>query len=299
MNLNNMRVKRFNEFLNEAKKDTKGYIKLVFVGDIMQHQKQLKHEESEGFSYEGVFDDVKYIFDKADMVVGNLETTFSGDFGNKREDDVIHFSAHDKLAEALKNAGFTHIGIANNHILDHGISGMQRTKEILEKSDLSVLENKNLFDVGEYKIEIYNFTTHINGDVPESIEENLMNENLAANLDADINISYVHWGGEYTTQEIKEQTQLANSLSTRGYEFVIGSGPHEVHKTTLSENSLVAYSLGDFLSEHMDKRAKDEGSILSIEISESQIHGVTVYHTKSHSEDGDSKVIVKSREVLL
>ena len=52
-----------------------------------------------------------------------------------------------------------------------------------------------------------------------------MNEGLAADLQADFNIAYVHWGGEYTPQEIKEQVTLANSLSTRGYEFVIGSGP--------------------------------------------------------------------------
>ncbi len=294
-----MRVKRFTEFLNEGKEDPKGYVKLVFVGDIMQHQTQLEHEESEGFDYNGVFSDVKYIFEKADMVVGNLETTFSGDFGNKRDDGVVEYSANDKLAEALNKAGFTHIGLANNHILDHGVSGMQRTRDILEDAGIKVLKTKNLFEVGEYKLEVYNFTTHLNAEAPDSIKEDLMNEDLTADLSADFNIAYVHWGGHYTPQEIKEQVTLANSLSTRGYEFVIGSGPHEVHKTELTENSVVSYSLGDFLSEHMNNKAKDEGAILSIEISESQIHGVTVYHTKSHSEDGDTKIIVKSREVLV
>lgn len=294
-----MRVKRFNEFLNEAKENPKGYVKLIFVGDIMQHQTQLEHEESEGFNYDGVFEDVSYIFEKADMVIGNLETTFSGDFGNKREDGTVLFSAHDKLAEALKKNGFTHIALANNHILDHGVPGMQRTQDVLEKAGLKVLDTKNLLEVGEYKFEVYNFTTHINADAPDSIKEDLMNEGLAADLQADFNIAYVHWGGQYTPQEIKEQVTLANSLSTRGYEFVIGSGPHEVHKTELTENSIVSYSLGDFLSEHMDKKAKDEGCILSIEINESKIHGVTLYHTKSHSDDGDTKIVVKSREVLL
>ena len=104
---------------------------------------------------------------------------------------------------------------------------------------------------------------------------------------------------ELLPEEIKEQVTLANSLSTRGYEFVIGSGPHEVHKTKLTENSLVSYSLGDFLSEHMDKKAKDQGVILSIEISESKVIGVTLYNTKSHGEDGDTKIVVQNREVLL
>ena len=294
-----MRVKRFIEFLNEAKEESKGYVKLVFVGDIMQHQTQLEHEEDEDFNYDGVFDNVKYIFEKADMVVGNLETTFSGDFGNKRKDGTVLFSAHDKFAEALKEAGFTHIGIANNHIMDHGIPGMQRTRDILEEAGIKVLETKNLFDVGEYKFEVYNFTTHINADAPDSIKENLMNENLAADLQADFNIAYVHWGGQYTPQEIKEQVTLANSLSTRGYEFVIGSGPHKVHKTELSENSVISYSLGDFLSEHMDKRAEDDGAIISIEINEGNIYGITLYHTSSNSDDGETNIMIKSREVLL
>ena len=36
-------MKSFNEFINESK-NAKGKLKLVFVGDIMQHQKQLDYQ---------------------------------------------------------------------------------------------------------------------------------------------------------------------------------------------------------------------------------------------------------------
>jgi poly-gamma-glutamate capsule biosynthesis protein CapA/YwtB (metallophosphatase superfamily) len=294
-----MKVLRFNEWLNESNEEKKGLIKIVFVGDIMQHQKQLEHEEDENFSYDGVFDEIKYIFENADMVVGNLETTFSGEFGNKQKDGQVHFSAHDKLAIALKEAGITHIGLANNHIMDHGVAGYQRTRDVLSEAGLIPLKTKNLFEVGEYKLELYNFTTHVNAEVTDEIKEEIMNENLSADLQADFNLAFVHWGGQYTPQEIKEQVTLANSLKTRGYEIVIGSGPHEVHRTEISENSIISYSLGDFLAGHLDTKAKDEGAIIAIEINESQLSSVTVYNTVSKTDDGDTKIDIKSREVLL
>ena len=294
-----MKVLRFNDFINESNEEKKGFIRVVFVGDIMQHQKQLDHEANENFSYDGVFDEVKYIFEKADVVIGNLETTFSGEFGNKQEDGSMHFSADDRLAKALKEAGMTHIALANNHIMDYGIAGYQRTRDVVAEAGLTPLQTKNLFEVGEYKLEIYNFTTHVNADVTKEIKEEIMNENLSADLQADFNLAFVHWGGQYTQQEVKEQTVLANSLKTRGYEIVVGSGPHEVHQTQLTENSVVAYSLGDFLSDHLDNKAKDQGAIISIEINESKIVGVTVYDTVSKTKKGDTKIDIMKRTVLL
>lgn len=131
-----MRIKRFNEFLNEAEKTSKGVLKIIFTGDIMQHQKQIDDSKDKDYDYYKVFEEVKFLFESADVVIGNLETTFSGDFGNKREDGKVHFSAPDEFAKGLKEAGFTHICIANNHIMDHGVAGYQRTIDVLEKAGL-------------------------------------------------------------------------------------------------------------------------------------------------------------------
>lgn len=288
-------MKGLRHFLKENDNFNKGFIKLVFVGDIMQHKHQLNYESSNDFSYEGVFDDIKHIFESADMVVGNLETTFSGFVGNKiNKNKLIEFSANDKLAYVLKDVGFTHLSVANNHILDNGIDGYKRTTEILETAGIQTTKIKKLYDVGNYKIELYNFTTHIN----KEDNEDLMNSNIKADSNADFNIAFPHWGWNYTQTEDREQTILADDLSDNGYNIIVGSGPHEVHKLAVLDNSVVAYSLGDFLADHNDSRAKDEGLILSIEIDDSLISKVITYNTKSNTINGKTKIEISNQKII-
>jgi len=287
-----MKVKRFSDFLNEVEKTTKGTLKIIFVGDIMQHQKQIEDSKEKNFDYSDVFKEVKFLFESADIVIGNLETTFSGDFGNKREDGSVFFSAPDDFAKGLKKAGFTHICIANNHIMDHGVAGYQRTIEILEKNDLVVIEGSKIIKANDYRFEVYNFTTHINQDGPQELMDALQNSYKTAEYGLDFNIAFPHWGGQYTEQETKSQIQIAQELCNMGYEYVIGSGPHQNHQTEVTEEGkVIAYSLGDFLSDHMKEGAPNEGKILSLKIEDNKIVDLREYYTRSQTDDG--KTIIR------
>jgi poly-gamma-glutamate capsule biosynthesis protein CapA/YwtB (metallophosphatase superfamily) len=283
-----MKVKRFQEFLNEAKKTSKGVLKIIFTGDIMQHQKQIEDSKDKKYDYEKVFKDVKFLFESADIVIGNLETTFSGDFGNKQKNGEVYFSAPDEFAKGLKEAGFTHICIANNHILDHGVPGYQRTIEILEKNDLIVIEGSKIIETEDYKFEVYNFTTHINQEGPKDLVDNFKKAYKTAEYGLDFNIAFPHWGGQYTQQETKDQIEMAQELCNMGYEYVIGSGPHVNNQTVLKDDKIIAYSLGDFLSDHLDNAAKNEGKILSLKLEDNKIVDLREYNTKSQTEDGET-----------
>ena len=293
-------MKSFNEFINESK-NTKGKLKLVFVGDIMQHQKKLDYQETAGFTYEGIFDNIKFIFNDADIIIGNLETTFSGDFGNKMEDGNVYFSANDNLAKALKETGFTHLSVYNNHSFDYGYPGHQRTIQILEDAKLEVLQSQKIYTLGDYKVEIANFTTHVNNkEISDSDLSSITNTNPIADISADFNIAYVHWGGQYTENEIQEQKKIAEFLKIKGYEIIIGSGPHTVHDVIFDETdkgNVIAYSLGDFIADHKNPIAKNEGMVLSIEINDNQITYVNGYNTKT--EDTTSIVNYISKEYIL
>jgi poly-gamma-glutamate capsule biosynthesis protein CapA/YwtB (metallophosphatase superfamily) len=283
-----MKVKRFHEFLNEAEKTSKGVLKIIFTGDIMQHQKQIEDSKDKKYDYEKVFKDVKFLFESADIVIGNLETTFSGDFGNKQKNGEVYFSAPDEFAKGLKEAGFTHICITNNHILDHGVPGYQRTIEILEKNDLIVIEGSKIIETEDYKFEVYNFTTHINQEGPKDLVDNFKKAYKTAEYGLDFNIAFPHWGGQYTQQETKDQIEMAQELCNMGYEYVIGSGPHVNNQTVLKDDKIIAYSLGDFLSNHLDNAAKNEGKILSLKLEDNKIVDLREYNTKSQTEDGET-----------
>jgi poly-gamma-glutamate synthesis protein (capsule biosynthesis protein) len=62
---------------------------------------------------------------KQDFLVINLEGTLT-DSGNIQA-DKFNFKSNQDKAEILKNAGITHVSIANNHIFDYGKTGYENT----------------------------------------------------------------------------------------------------------------------------------------------------------------------------
>jgi len=256
----------------------------------MQHQKQIEANDK-GYDYSNIFEEVKFLFEKADVIIGNLETTFSGNFGNKRKDGHVFFSAPDNFAKALADVGFTHICLANNHIMDHGVAGYQRTIEILEKNGIEVIQGEHTITANDYKFELYNFTTHINQPTPKNIENEISKLYKPALSGFDFNIAFAHWGGQYTEQETSEQVKIAKELKNMGYEFVIGSGPHQNHQTIVDNNSIIAYSLGDFLSDHIKESAPEEGKILFLRVNKNaEIVELREYYTRSQTDKGKTVI---------
>ena len=58
----------------------------------------------------------------------------------------------------------------------------------------------------------------------------------------------MHWGVEYTHTPNSEQVKIANYLADLGVEVVIGCHPHVIQPIEKIDNTLVIYSLGNFIS---------------------------------------------------
>ena len=120
----------------EKPKDTS--ISLCVVGDIMCHNTQYydAYNSATGiydFSY--VFTDIADELSRADLTIGNLETTFAG--SKRGYSSYPTFNTPDALAENLKSLGFDILCTANNHSLDKGYSGLERTLEILDENEIA------------------------------------------------------------------------------------------------------------------------------------------------------------------
>jgi poly-gamma-glutamate synthesis protein (capsule biosynthesis protein) len=66
---------------------------------------------------------VKDEIDSADIAIGNLEVTLGG----KPYKGYPQFSAPDEFLYAIRDAGFDVLLTANNHCLDRGQKGLERT----------------------------------------------------------------------------------------------------------------------------------------------------------------------------
>ena len=64
----------------------------------------------------------------------------------------------------------------------------------------------------------------------------------------DILIVAMHWGVEYTHEETDIQTKTANYLASLGVDIIIGTHPHVIEPVKKINNTIVFYSLGNFIS---------------------------------------------------
>ena len=58
----------------------------------------------------------------------------------------------------------------------------------------------------------------------------------------------MHWGVEYTHEETDIQTKTANYLASLGVDIIIGTHPHVIEPVKKINNTIVFYSLGNFIS---------------------------------------------------
>lgn len=109
-------------------------IRLSFVGDIACDGVLIKAaRRGASYDFSRVFQ-TGNVFSDSDLVIGNLETYFSGkDFGNK----LYQYWAPDSFCDAIKDAGFDIVGTANNHCMDGGVEGLKRTLKILDQRGIS------------------------------------------------------------------------------------------------------------------------------------------------------------------
>lgn len=266
-------------------------VSLLFVGDAMQHGPQINAAKTDsGYSYARCFHHIKNKISAADIACVNFETTLGG----KPYRGYPMFSSPDEFAMALKDAGFDLFFTANNHCLDTGKRGLERTIDILDtvvdvkhtgtfKTDSArALHYPLMMIKNGIRIAFLNYTYGTNGikvtppNVVNFIDPTVMKNDIekAKQMLPDVIIANVHWGNEYHTSASKAQKEIAQFLHDNGVRIVIGHHPHvvqpiEIVKENDSIRHVVFYSLGNFIS-NQRKINTDGGAIAEITLTQSE-----------------------------
>lgn len=262
--------------------------KLVFVGDVMSHTPQVTAARTSdgGYDYSDVFRHVRPIFEDADIVIANLETTlrtappYTG---------YPTFAAPAELAFAMRDAGIDIAVVANNHICDKGRQGILSTMGFLDSARLGHTgvftgeadrnaRNPLRFTADGIRFALLNYTYGTNGlPVPSGTMVNLIDtaviaRDLAASRrdSTDCVIVSYHWGEEYHRTPTRAQRELAAWTRAHGADIIIGGHPHVVEPFEAYYNAdstavtgATYYSLGNFVS-NQRRRYTDGGMIAEI-----------------------------------
>lgn len=272
-------------------------VKMLFAGDAMQHKSQIEDARMKegGYDYTQYFTEVEEDIKRADLAVVNLEVTLGG----KPHTGYPTFSAPDEFAKSLKDAGFNVFLTANNHSVDRGKKGIERTIKVLDSLDIvhtgtfkDSLERDIYYPLLMLKdgirIAMLNYTYGTNGiPVPKPNIVNLIDTfqikkdiNAAKKLGADIIVTNIHWGDEYVLKQNREQERLANFLVDNGVRLVIGNHPHVVQPVDIrregdSIKSIIVYSLGNYVS-GMRTINTSGGMVVNIDISKEPRQAVSI-----------------------
>lgn len=261
-------------------------ITLLFVGDLMQHQAQIDAaltSESK-YDYSSCFSLVKEQISRADIAIGNLEVTLAG----KPYTGYPAFSAPDEYLQTIKDAGFDILLTANNHCLDRGKRGLERTITMLDSLHIpytgtyrSISERKRRYPLfinkNGFRIALLNYTYGTNGikttslNIVNYIDKDIILQDIrsAQARRPDAIITCIHWGIEYQSLPNQEQRELADWLLQQGVTHIIGSHPHVIQPMELRtdgiQQNVVVYSLGNFIS-NMSAVNTDGGLIFTLQL---------------------------------
>lgn len=244
--------------------------KITFVGDIMFAREVERALMANGVDWP--FSTIKDSWTDSDLVVGNYEATIRDTY--RYEGEVLAFDVIPELNEGLRNAGFTHLSLANNHGDDFGAAVTQYTREKI--AELGIVPfgdpvSSELFVArayaGDIPVSLIGFHAFL--EEPSSLVQAIREEDAVGQFV----ILYPHWGNEYQFEPSNAQRAAAEVFIDAGADLIIGAHPHVVEPIELVDGVPVAWSLGNFVFDQDWSTATQEGLMLHVTISD---HAVAI-----------------------
>lgn len=253
----------FNPELNTPIQSSGTGERLVFVGDILlgRNVERLISSHSSDYPWQRLPE-----FAASTLVVGNFEASIPR-VHKPTPDYTFQFSVATSVLPAMRDAGVTHLSLANNHSYDHDDTGFAHTKKALSEA--------GFFAWGDQTTATSSAITYvsINGQkvallalyaVDGAPTESSLDALFIMTATADRHIVYVHWGTEYELKPSAAQRSLATQLSARGADLIIGHHPHVVQSVEWVGDTLVLYSLGNFIFDQYFSADVQEGLMATV-----------------------------------
>lgn len=206
---------------------------------------------------------ISHYLQTADLVFSNLEAPFCKNGEQVRKNFV--FKVPPKFVNALKAGNINLVSIANNHILDYGMSCLESTIAVLKQEKINfagaginikdahkpaVFEiNKIKFAFFAYSMTLpkYFYATDTTGGTAYP-KRKLLKEKIEYYRDkVDYIIVSFHWGQELTEYPKEYQRNFAHWAIDYGADLILGHHPHVLQGIEKYKNKLIIYSLANFV----------------------------------------------------
>ena len=265
---------------DEKVDDPSQRVHLAFVGDVLLGSTvETNLLQKHGYDYP--YWHVRDLLRAADFLAANLETPITE--RGEPEDKQYVYRSRPKALPAFRDAGFDLVGLANNHILDYGLVGLEDTLHHLKQNsilyvgagmDIDEAFRPQIIEMKGMRIAYLAFSqvvphndwkaTRYQGGVADTYAlERPIAEIEKAKEDADLVVVLVHWGQERVHEPNERQMETAKAYIDAGADLVIGSHPHVLQSLQSYKGKWIAYSLGNFIFTTNDHPPTWESVILN------------------------------------
>lgn len=287
--------KEFLDFLSQKKKlpQKSEEVSLVAVGDISYSrgvERIIKKEKDVNYPFLKIQDYLK----NADLVFGNLETPITQ--GAEIPDFEMIFRSNPGTEQALKQAGFSVLSLANNHIPNFGEKGLKDTFNYLDNAGIKYVGAGNNEQEANQPIYIekngikFAFLAYNDTDVVPAFYEASNNRAGTAFMridkmteavkevkqKSDFVIVSMHSGTEYTDKPNDSQINFAHAAIDAGANLVIGHHPHVVQTLEKYKGKFIFYSLGNFVFDQPQKQETKEGLAIKVYFEKDEINKISL-----------------------
>ena len=283
-------------------------ISITFLGDVMQHGRQLRDALIEGadpslaqsYQYGYMFKYIEHRLQKSDLAVANMEFPV----GILPYSGYPIFSAPESVIHQAQESGIDLFLLANNHLFDKGKKGFESTLNAYERAGAKYTgayrnpeeqsaDNPLLYNLKGIRVAFINFTYGTNGmPVPTPCTINRMDSTFvkesickARQMGADIIICLPHWGEEYMLTPSANQKKWAGMMFREGADIIVGSHPHVPQAAEYSSSKALFYSLGNYIS---NQTTPDY----------TQLEMMVTIHIRKNSYTGETSLLPPSIEYL-
>ena len=255
---------------------------LTFTGDILLDRGVRQQIEAHGT--ESLFTPgVDSVLRASDIVVGNLEcpaTTIKAPTFKR-----FVFRSEPEWLDALREHGFTHLNLANNHSVDQGRRGLEDTfRQVITHGMIPVGADstqaaatqpvlladspRRLWLIPTLRLPLENYPwLPESWSVSQDDDDDLVRRvgNLRHADSTAVIIVMPHWGWEHHLEPVGQQRILARRIIDAGADLIIGHHPHTLQTIEEYRGHRIYYSLGNFIFDQK-KPINSRAAIVAIDI---------------------------------
>lgn len=301
---------------SNTQEDSSTTVSLVMVGDNLIHSSIYKDAKrlagGNGYDFKPIIEYIKEKVQNYDLAYYNQETVLGG--SELGVSDYPTFNSPQEAGDAMLDAGFNIVSLATNHTMDRGEKAVLASVDYWKKHENEALvagsysseEERNKVQIREkngIKYAMLSYTYGTNGiSVPKGKEylvnvwptdlslndpakdteyqnykEQVKKDIEAVRSQVDVLMVAMHWGVEYTHEPTAYEKDSAQFLADNNVDIIIGAHPHVIQPVTWIDDTLVIYSLGNFVSAQLQDQNYNKmvGLMTSVDINKTVENGKT------------------------